>query len=316
MSIEVQKVSRSYGRTLALSEVSFSIGSGEIIGFLGPNGAGKSTLMKILTTYLSADSGAAKVNGFDVRSQAKAVRASVGYLPENNPLYLDLYVLEYLKFHAGIHGVSRQRIEEVIALVGLESHRSKKLSELSKGYKQRAGLGAALLHDPEVLILDEPTTGLDPNQLLEIRNLILEIGKTKTILLSTHIMQEVKAMCERVIILNQGEVVAEFELDKGAADQSYGLAVARLAGVPDQVVKRAKQVLAKLEESRNETGGIAAGLGGLPLFDAMGSSEVYETDPATDLVNRLAELDVDALSPRDALEALYSLVKDAQATNR
>ncbi len=212
MSIEVQQLSKSYGIERALKNVSFSIGSGEVVGFLGPNGAGKSTLMRILTTYLSPDEGRALVNGHDVMAEPMKVKRSVGYLPENNPLYSDLYVKEYLSFQCGIHKTGRQRIDEVVEQVGLREHASKKISQLSKGYKQRVGLAAALLHDPEVLILDEPTTGLDPNQLAEIRELIRDIGKTKTILLSTHIMQEVEAMCDRVLIINKGALVTDKKL--------------------------------------------------------------------------------------------------------
>ncbi len=212
MSIEVQQLTKSYGGEKALKGISFSIGSGEVVGFLGPNGAGKSTLMRILTTYLSPDEGLASVNGHDVTADSMKVRESVGYLPENNPLYSDLYVKEYLAFQCGIHKIGSQRIDEVVQQVGLQDHARKRISQLSKGYKQRVGLAAALLHDPEVLILDEPTTGLDPNQLAEIRELIREIGKTKTILLSTHIMQEVEAMCDRVLIINKGTLVTDKKL--------------------------------------------------------------------------------------------------------
>ena len=209
MSIEVIGVSKFYGSERALNNVSFKVNKPEIVGFLGPNGAGKSTMMKILTTYISADEGQIKVNGFDVTTDTKMVQNSVGYLPEHNPLYLDLYVKEYLNFSASIFNIGRQRIDEVIERTGLLSESQKKIGELSKGYRQRVGLANALLHDPDVLILDEPTTGLDPNQLVDIRHLITEIGKTKTVFLSTHIMQEVEAMCERVIIINKGEIVAD-----------------------------------------------------------------------------------------------------------
>ena len=212
MSIEVQDISKHYGEQKALDAVSFSIKRGEIVGFLGPNGAGKSTLMKILTTYLSADSGLAMVNGSNVETEQKAVQKSVGYLPEHNPLYLDLYVREYLAFNADVYKVKKSRIEEVIQLTGLTPEAHKKISALSKGYRQRVGLAAALLHDPEVLILDEPTTGLDPNQLVEIRELIRNIGKDKTVFLSTHIMQEVEAICDRVIIINHGRIVTDKKL--------------------------------------------------------------------------------------------------------
>jgi ABC-2 type transport system ATP-binding protein len=213
MSIEVQNISKSYGAQKALDNISFSVKRGEIVGFLGPNGAGKSTLMKILTTYLSADEGIAIVNGKDVNSNPKAVQQSIGYLPEHNPLYLDLYVREYLAFNADVYKVAKERIEEVIILTGLTAESNKKIGQLSKGYRQRVGLANALLHNPDVLILDEPTTGLDPNQLLEIRTVIKNAGKDKTVFLSTHIMQEVEAICDRVIIINKGQIVADKKLD-------------------------------------------------------------------------------------------------------
>ena len=213
MSIEVNNISKSYGAQKALNQVSFSIQKGEIVGFLGPNGAGKSTLMKILTTYIASDEGSASVNGFDVNSQTKAVQQSIGYLPEHNPLYLDLYVREYLAFNADVYQVAKSRIEEVIQLTGLSNESHKKIGQLSKGYRQRVGLANALLHNPDVLILDEPTTGLDPNQLVEIRNVIKNVGKDKTVFLSTHIMQEVEAICDRVIIINNGKIVTDKKLD-------------------------------------------------------------------------------------------------------
>jgi ABC-2 type transport system ATP-binding protein len=214
MSISVVNISKSYGTQKALDAVSFQINKGEIVGFLGPNGAGKSTLMKILTTYISADSGDAKVNDFDVQNATKSVQKSVGYLPEHNPLYLDLYVKEYLAFNADVYKVSKNRIAEVIELTGLTAEQHKKIGQLSKGYRQRVGLATALLHNPEVLILDEPTTGLDPNQLVEIRELIKNIGQDKTVFLSTHIMQEVEAICDRVIIINHGKIVADRKLSQ------------------------------------------------------------------------------------------------------
>jgi len=219
MSILVQNTSKNYGNQIALNDVSFEINSGEIVGFLGPNGAGKSTMMKILTTYISQNTGEVKVNGFDSIQNPIDVKKSVGYLPEHNPLYADLYIKEYLQFHANIHQISKKRVDEIIDLVGLSPEKNKKINQLSKGFRQRVGLAAALLHDPEVLILDEPTTGLDPNQLSDIRNLIKEIGKTKTVLLSTHIMQEVEAMCDRVIIINKGEIVADKNLKELLEDQ-------------------------------------------------------------------------------------------------
>ena len=213
MSIEVKNISKSYGAQKALDNISFSVKKGEIVGFLGPNGAGKSTLMKILTTYIAADEGLASVNGNDVVLNQKLVQQSVGYLPEHNPLYLDLYVREYLAFNADVYKVAKSRIDEVIVLTGLSPESHKKIGQLSKGYRQRVGLATALLHNPDVLILDEPTTGLDPNQLVEIRELIKNIGKDKTVFLSTHIMQEVEAICDRIIIINNGKIVTDKKLE-------------------------------------------------------------------------------------------------------
>lgn len=220
MSIIVTNISKSYGNQKALDSISFAINKGEIVGFLGPNGAGKSTLMKILTTYLSADDGTATVNNHDITTQQKAVQQSIGYLPEHNPLYLELYVREYLSFNAQIHKVSKNRVEEVINLTGLSAESHKKIGQLSKGYRQRVGLANALLHNPDVLILDEPTTGLDPNQLMEIRNVIKNVGKDKTVFLSTHIMQEVEAICDRVIIINKGKIVADKKLDNLISEEA------------------------------------------------------------------------------------------------
>lgn len=212
MSIKVEQLTKVYGNQKALNKVSFKVDKPEVVGFLGPNGAGKSTMMKILTTYLGATEGNAEVNGFNVSSNTKEVQQSVGYLPEHNPLYLDMYVREYLAFNANLQKVDVSKIEDLIQLTGLTPEANKKIEQLSKGYRQRVGLACALLHDPDVLILDEPTTGLDPNQLVEIRSLIKSIGKEKTVFLSTHIMQEVEAMCERVIIINKGEIVADKKL--------------------------------------------------------------------------------------------------------
>ena len=219
MSIEVQNISKSYGAQKALDNVSFSIKKGEIVGFLGPNGAGKSTLMKILTTFIHADEGTAVVNGNDVNDSQLKVQQSVGYLPEHNPLYLDLYVREYLAFNADVYNVAKSRIEEVIQLTGLSVESHKKIGQLSKGYRQRVGLATALLHNPDVLILDEPTTGLDPNQLVEIRTVIKNVGKDKTVFLSTHIMQEVEAICDRVIIIDNGKIVTDKKLEKLVSEE-------------------------------------------------------------------------------------------------
>ena len=222
MSIEVQNISKSYGAQKALDNVSFSVKKGEIVGFLGPNGAGKSTLMKILTTFLNADEGLATVNGNDVNENQKAVQLSIGYLPEHNPMYLDLYVREYLAFNADVYKVAKSRIEEVIQLTGLTSESHKKIGQLSKGYRQRVGLANAVLHNPDVLILDEPTTGLDPNQLVEIRNVIKNAGKDKTVFLSTHIMQEVEAVCDRVIIIDTGKIVLDGKANELGQKSSKG----------------------------------------------------------------------------------------------
>jgi len=209
MSIVVENITKTYGSQKALDAVSFRIDSGEIVGFLGPNGAGKSTMMKIITTYISQSDGFVSVNGYNVLTEPMLVKQSVGYLPEHNPLYLEMYVKEYIQFNASVHSIDKKRVNEVLAQVGLTPEVHKKISQLSKGYRQRVGLAVALLHNPEVLILDEPTTGLDPNQLVEIRGLIKAIGKTKTVLFSTHIMQEVEAVCDRVIIINNGKIVTD-----------------------------------------------------------------------------------------------------------
>lgn len=217
MSIVVSTVSKIYGSQRAVDNISFELKKGEIVGFLGPNGAGKSTTMKMICSYLPPTSGNIKVCGHDIYTQPMEVRQSIGYLPESNPLYYDMYVREYLEMSAGIHKLgskSKARIEEMIELTGLNKEAHKKIGMLSKGYKQRVGLAQAMLHNPQVLILDEPTTGLDPNQIVEIRELITRIGKEKTVLLSTHIMQEVQAMCSRVIIINNGVIAADDSIDK------------------------------------------------------------------------------------------------------
>jgi ABC-2 type transport system ATP-binding protein len=210
MSIRVQSLTKIYGRQKAVDEISFNAGPG-VLGFLGPNGAGKSTTMKILTCFIPQTSGTASVCGFDVITRPLDVRRHIGYLPESNPLYLDMYVKESLGFIAGIHKIQEpeKRISRIIEQTGLGPEQHKKIGQLSKGYRQRVGLAQAILHDPDVLILDEPTSGLDPNQLIGIRQLILDLGKTKTIILSTHIMQEVEAVCNKVIIINKGKIVAD-----------------------------------------------------------------------------------------------------------
>ena len=211
MSIRLENISKVYGRQWALKNVSININQGEVVGLLGPNGAGKSTLMKIICAYLPSSEGKAFVYGFDVENESQEVKRRIGYLPENNPLYLDMYVREYLHFVAKLYHRKNARadVDKVIQMCGLFSEQNKKIEALSKGYRQRVGLAQALVHQPDVLILDEPTSGLDPNQLIEIRKLIKEIGKEKTVLLSSHIMQEVEAICSRVIIIHKGEVVAD-----------------------------------------------------------------------------------------------------------
>lgn len=216
MSIQVTNLTKVYDTQKAVDTISFELKKGEIVGFLGPNGAGKSTTMKMITTYLPPTSGIVNVCGFDVETQPMEVRKRVGYLPEANPLYFEMYIREYLTFTANIHKLgkdTKNRIEEMIALTGLTKEAHKKIGALSKGYKQRVGLAQAMLHDPEVLILDEPTSGLDPNQIIEIREVIKKLAGKKTVLLSTHIMQEVQAMCERVIIINSGKIVADDSIE-------------------------------------------------------------------------------------------------------
>ncbi len=211
MSIEVKGLTKIYGEQKAVDDISFSAAKGEIVGFLGPNGAGKSTTMKIITGYLLADAGTCRVCGIDVKASPLESKRKIGYLPESNPLYYDMYVREYLDFVAGVHAVENKktRIEEVIETVGLTPESKKKIGQLSKGYKQRVGLAAALIHNPEVLVLDEPTTGLDPNQIIDIREVIKKLGQQKTILFSSHILQEVEAICDRVVIINKGRLVAD-----------------------------------------------------------------------------------------------------------
>lgn len=223
MSIKVQEVSKLYGKQKALDQVSFEINQGEVVGFLGPNGAGKSTMMKIITGFIPQSSGLVEVNGLNIEEHSLEVRKQIGYLPEHNPLYLEMYVKEYLDHVASIYKLGKlkkSRIDEMIDLTGLGLEQNKKIGALSKGYRQRVGIAQALIHDPKVVILDEPTTGLDPNQLVEIRNLIQEIGKQKTVMLSTHIMQEVEACCERALIINKGNLVADKKIENLSSELS------------------------------------------------------------------------------------------------
>ncbi len=219
MQLHLENVSKSYGDQVILKNLTLRLKKGEIIGFLGPNGAGKTTLMKILTGYLTQWEGSVRFETHDLKKDPQSVQRQLGYLPENNPLYGDMYVKEYLLFVGGLYGLTAMPIEDIAAKVGLEQHLDKKITTLSKGYKQRVGLAAALLHDPQLLILDEPTTGLDPNQLGEIRQLILDLGKEKTIFLSTHILSEVEALCDRVVILHQGKIVLDESLQNLRAQE-------------------------------------------------------------------------------------------------
>lgn len=232
MSIEVKNLFKYYGDQAAVRDISFSVDKGEIVGFLGPNGAGKSTTMKIITGFIPASSGEVKVCGMPVDVDSLNTRQLIGYLPEHNPLYLDMYVKEYLEFVGKIYKVKnlKERVKEMIHAVGLDVEQNKKLGALSKGYRQRVGLAAAIIHDPQVLILDEPTSGLDPNQLVEIRELIKKIGKSKTVMLSTHIMQEVEAICDRVVIINKGQIVADDTASHLQVDLSHQTVYAEFDG--------------------------------------------------------------------------------------
>ncbi|MDR0969644.1 MAG: gliding motility-associated ABC transporter ATP-binding subunit GldA [Lentimicrobiaceae bacterium] len=251
MSVKVTEITKRYGKQLALDNVSITIEKGQIVGLLGPNGAGKSTLMKIISCFIPPTSGSASVEGFDVIENSMEVRRLVGYLPEHNPLYLDMYVREYLGFIAGLHLLkgndAKKRIDEMIEWTGLTIEAHKKIGALSKGYRQRVGLAQALMHDPNVLILDEPTSGLDPNQLIEIRNLIKELGREKTILLSTHIMQEVEALCDRVIIINKGIVVADDKTENLKKARSENVLIVEF---DTQINHRQLQKILKLKEVR------------------------------------------------------------------
>ncbi len=216
MSISVQNLTKTYGQQKAVDGISFEVKTGEIVGFLGPNGAGKSTTMKIVTGYLAASGGSVAVNGFDVQTQSMAVRRSIGYLPEHNPLYLEMYVKEFLQFVGSLYDIKghalKKQIADMIGLCGLGVEQHKKIGQLSKGYRQRVGLAQSLIHNPSVLVLDEPTTGLDPNQIVEIRNVIKNVGQDKTVLFSSHIMQEIEAICDRVVVINYGKIVSDCTL--------------------------------------------------------------------------------------------------------
>ncbi len=269
MSVKVNDLTKIYGKQKALNQISFEVKPGEILGFLGPNGAGKSTTMKILTGFLPQTSGTASVCGFDVATQSMEVRRKIGYLPELNPLYTDMYVKEYLLFAGRMNGLSakvaEESVERMIERTGLTVERKKQIGQLSKGFKQRVGLAAAMLHNPEVLILDEPTSGLDPNQVVEIRNLIREMGKNKTVIFSTHIMQEVEAMCNRVIIINKGKIVADDEIGnlQKRLNKQYLLTVEFKNKVDLNELKQIKDLL-KAEANQN-------------IYKISASSDIRET---------------------------------------
>ena len=243
MSIQLTSISKIYGTQKAVNDISFEAKKGEIVGFLGPNGAGKSTTMKILTGFIQPSEGAVFVSEIDVVKNPIEAQKKIGYLPEHNPLYLDMYVREYLQFQASLHQVKKEKIETIIQQVGLSVEAHKKINQLSKGYRQRVGLAAAILHDPEVLILDEPTTGLDPNQLVEIRELIKELGKNKTVLLSTHIMQEVEAVCDRVIIINKGELVVDKPISELKTSKEQTIKVTFDYKLEEQFIQRLPNIV-------------------------------------------------------------------------
>ncbi|MBT4826051.1 MAG: ATP-binding cassette domain-containing protein [Flavobacteriaceae bacterium] len=246
MSINIQKLSKSYGKTLALNNISLTFDQTGVVGLLGPNGAGKTTLMKILTGYLNQWEGKVSIGTMDLREELKNIQQKMGYLPENNPLYLEMYVKEYLNFVGDLYGLKKAPVEEVISKTGLQEHSLKKIETLSKGYKQRVGLAATLLHNPQYLILDEPTTGLDPNQVVEIRKLIQTLGKEKLVFLSTHILQEVEAMCDQVVILNNGSVVLNQTLKALKTDDLQVVAVSfdyRVENVALQKIPHVKSVV-------------------------------------------------------------------------
>ncbi len=251
MSIQLTSISKVYGTQKAVNNISFEANKGEIVGFLGPNGAGKSTTMKILTGFIQPNEGTVLVSGVDVIANPIDAQKNIGYLPEHNPLYIDMYVREYLQFQASIHQVEKSKVEAVIEKVRLTVEAHKKIHQLSKGYRQRVGLAAAILHDPEVLILDEPTTGLDPNQLVEIRELIKELGKDKTVLLSTHIMQEVEAVCDRVIIINKGELVIDKPISELKTSNEQVIRVTFDYKLEEQFIKRLPNIISFKNTTEN-----------------------------------------------------------------
>jgi ABC-2 type transport system ATP-binding protein len=257
MSVVVKNLTKIYNQQKAVNDVSFSVEKGEILGFLGPNGAGKSTTMKIATTFLPPTSGQIFINGIDVIKDPLSVRKIIGYLPEHNPLYLDMYVREYLEFIASLHNIvgsdRRNKIREIIALTGLEAEINKKITQLSKGFRQRVGLAQAMIHNPEILILDEPTSGLDPNQIIEIRELIKNFSKQKTVIFSTHILQEVHAMCDRVVIINRGKIVADDKVKNlSKKSRQQHLIIAEFKTLPEVELLMKIQGINKIETLENK----------------------------------------------------------------
>jgi len=256
MSVVVENLTKIFNQQKAVNNISFSVQKGEILGFLGPNGAGKSTTMKMATTYLTPTAGKVIINGMDVNKEAFSVRKIIGYLPEHNPLYVDMYIREYLEFVASLHGIrgdaKKSRIRDIIEMTGLGLERKKKISQLSKGYRQRVGLAQAMIHEPEVLILDEPTSGLDPNQIIEIRQLIKDFSRDKTVIFSTHIMQEVQAMCDRVVIIDKGVIVADDKVEnlKGSTTGQHVITV-EFEALPDLEVFKEIKGIEKLEPEGN-----------------------------------------------------------------
>lgn len=293
MSVEVQGLTKQYGAQKAVNDISFSIKKGEIVGFLGPNGAGKSTTMKMLTCFLTPTAGTANICGKSIYDDAVEVRRNIGYLPEHNPLYLDMYVREYLEFSGKMQGMKtglKRRIDNMIELTGLGLEQKKKLKQLSKGYRQRAGLAQALLHDPEVLILDEPTSGLDPKQIVEIRKVIKETGSEKTVILSTHIMQEVQVLCDRVLIINHGNIVAN--------DSAQNL-LHRFSGRETVVVQfknnmnatRLEQIEGVLEVGREEESYTLVTSGNVDVREAVFGVAVEENNPILSMTKQAGNLE-------------------------
>ena len=290
MSITVCEVSKIYGNQRALDKVSFRVNKGEIVGFLGPNGAGKSTMMKILTGFIPPSEGSATIDGLDVSTRNLDVRKKIGYLPEHNPLYPDMYVREFLGFIAGLQKVPKDRIDHIISRTGLSPEAHKQIGQLSKGYRQRVGLAHALLHDPDVLILDEPTTGLDPNQIVEIRQLIKELGRSKTVMLSTHIMQEVEILCDRVIIINKGKIVADTTTE----------ALKHASGRQTIIVQFEKEVSNSWFKS----------ISGIHRSKREGTQWYIETDAHVDIRKRIFERAVETGNPILNIQTMETRIED------